>query len=92
MYVAICPDSVNDIKHLVFMLWEKKKKKCSEFCQFCISVAADDCIGFIYEREESLNSQTEHKHQVNRGRKSSPRNPEKKHRDQSNTTKSLSNI
>lgn len=46
-------------------------------CQFCTSVATDDSVDFISGRERSLNSHTEHKHQVNRGRESSPHNPDK---------------
>jgi len=45
-------------------------------CQFCTSVAVDECVDLISGREVSLNSQTKHKHQVNRGRESS-HNPEK---------------
>lgn len=37
-------------------------------CQFFTSVAIDGCVDFISGKDIGLNSQTEHKHQVNRGR------------------------
>lgn len=45
-------------------------------CQFCTSVAIDtaECEDFISRKEVSHNSQTKHKHWVNRGREC-PHNP-----------------